>query len=59
MDNFNYAQKQRLSFIDFKLMFFGHFTRSEVVEHFKMGLSNTTRDITPYKEFDINSNNAR
>ena len=50
MDNLNYAQQQRLAFIDFKLMFVGHFTRSEVVEHFKMGLSNATRDINLYKE---------
>lgn len=50
MDNLSYAQKQRLSFIDFKLMFVGYFTRSEVVEHFKMGLSNATRDINLYKE---------
>lgn len=50
MDNLAYAQKQRLAFIDFKLMFVGHFTRSEVVEHFKMGLSNATRDINLYKE---------
>lgn len=50
MDNLNYAQKQRLAYIDFKLMFVGHFTRSEVVEHFKMGLSNATRDINLYKE---------
>lgn len=50
MDNLSYAQKQRLAFIDFKLMFVGHFTRSEVVEHFKMGLSNATRDINLYKE---------
>ncbi|MPW36354.1 WYL domain-containing protein [Vibrio sp. B1Z05] len=50
MNNINYAQKQRLSYIDFKLMFVGHFMRSEVVEHFKMGLSNATRDINLYKE---------
>lgn len=50
MDKLNYAQKQRLAYIDFKLMFVGHFTRSEVVEHFKMGLSNATRDINLYKE---------
>ncbi|MEZ8333314.1 WYL domain-containing protein [Vibrio splendidus] len=50
MDNLNYAQKQRLAYIDFKLMFVGYFTRSEVVEHFKMGLSNATRDINLYKE---------
>ena len=61
MEQLNYAQKQRLSFIDFKLMFVGHFTRSEVVEHFKMGLSNATRDINLYKELASNNlvyNNA-
>lgn len=51
MERLSYAQKQRLAFIDFKLMFVGHFTRSEVVEHFKMGLSNATRDINLYKEY--------
>lgn len=55
MDKFNYAQKQRLAYIDFKLMFIGHFTRSEVVEHFKMGLSNATRDINLYKELASNN----
>ncbi len=57
----NYAQTQRLAYIDFKLMFVGHFTRSEVVEHFKMGLSNATRDINLYKELASNNlvyNNA-
>ncbi|EKA7348148.1 WYL domain-containing protein [Vibrio vulnificus] len=55
MDNLNYAQKQRLAYIDFKLMFVGHFMRSEVVEHFKMGLSNATRDINLYKELAPNN----
>ena len=50
MAQLNYAQKQRLAFIDFKLMFIGHFSRSEIVEHFRMGLSNATRDINLYKE---------
>lgn len=50
MDSFNYAQKKRLAYIDFKLMFFGHFSRSDVVTHFNMGLSNATPDINLYKE---------
>ena len=50
MDNLSHAQKQRLAYIDFRLMFVGHFARSEVVSHFKMGLSNATRDINLYKE---------
>lgn len=55
MNNLSYSQKQRLSYIDFRLMFVGHFTRAEVVEHFKMGLSAATRDIKLYKELaDIN-----
>lgn len=50
MDNLSFSQKQRLYFIDFRLMFVGHFTRAEVVEHFKSGLSSATRDINIYKE---------
>lgn len=50
MEQLSYAQKQRLSYIDFRLMFVGHFSRAEVVAHFKMGLSNATRDINLYKE---------
>ena len=50
LDDFNYAQKQRLGYIDFKLMFVGHLTRSEIVSHFEKGLSSATRDINLYKE---------
>ncbi len=50
MDTLSYAQQQRLSYIDFKLMFVGYFTRAELVEHFQMGQSNATRDIKLYKE---------
>lgn len=49
MDNLNYVQK-RLDFIDFKLMFVGYFRCSEVVEHFKMGLSQETCNINLYKD---------
>lgn len=55
MENLSYAQKQRLGYIDFKLMFVGHFSRLEVVEHFKMGLSNATRDINLYKEYTVDN----
>lgn len=55
MDKLSYAQRQRLAYIDFKLMFVGHFSRSEVVEHFKMGLSNASRDINLYKEWASNN----
>lgn len=46
----NFAQKQRLAYIDFKLLFIGHVTRSEVVNYFGQGLSSASRDITLYKE---------
>ena len=50
MDKLSYSQQQRLYFIDFRLMFVGSFTRAEVVQHFKLGLSAATRDIYLYKE---------
>ena len=51
MDKLSHSQQQRLYFIDFRLMFFGSFTRSEVVNHFRLGLSAATRDINLYKEY--------
>jgi hypothetical protein len=50
LEKYNYAQKQRLGYIDFKLMFVGYLTRSEIVCHFEKGLSSATRDINLYKE---------
>lgn len=55
MENLTYSQKKRLAYIDFRLMFVGHFSRAEVVEHFQMGLSAATRDINLYKEL-VDSN---
>lgn len=46
----NFVQKQRLAYIDFKLLFIGHVTRSEVVNYFGQGLSSASRDITLYKD---------
>lgn len=46
----NYAQKQRLAYIDFCLMFRGHLTRNDLVEKFQVGLSAGTRDFNIYKE---------
>ncbi|WP_339720486.1 WYL domain-containing protein [uncultured Paraglaciecola sp.] len=48
--NVNYAQKQRLAFIDFLLMFKGSFSRSDLTKKFEMGMANATRDISLYKE---------
>lgn len=49
MDEFSFAQKQRLAYIDFKLYFTGMVTRSEIVSHFELGLAAATRDLKFYK----------
>lgn len=49
-NDLNYAQKQRLAYIDFKLLFVGHVTRAEFVSYFGHGLSSASRDLTLYKE---------
>jgi hypothetical protein len=54
--SFTYAQKQRLAFIDFLLMFKGSFSRSDLTTKFEMGMANATRDITLYRE--LSSQNA-
>jgi len=50
MDEFSFAQKQRLAYIDFKLYFTGMVTRSEIVSHFELGLAAATRDLKFYRE---------
>lgn len=50
MDEFSFAQKQRLAYIDFKLYFTGMVTRSEIVSHFELGLAAATRDLKYYKD---------
>ena len=50
MNEFSFAQKQRLAYIDFKLYFTGMVTRSEIVTHFELGLAAATRDLKIYKE---------
>lgn len=51
MKELNFAQKQRLIYIDFKLYFTGVMTRSEIVAHFDLGMAAATRDIKLYKDF--------
>lgn len=46
----NYSQKQRLAYIDFKLLFVGFVTRAEIVSHFEKGLTSASRDLNSYKE---------
>ncbi|MGP9669786.1 WYL domain-containing protein [Pseudoalteromonas sp. AOP31-A2-14] len=50
MDEFSFAQKQRLAYVDFKLYFTGMVTRSEIVSHFELGLAAATRDLKFYKD---------
>jgi hypothetical protein len=50
IDQLNYSQKQRLAYIDFKLLFSGLVTRNEIVNRFELGLAAASRDIALYKE---------
>jgi len=50
LKNINYAQRERLAFIDFCLQFFGQISRADLVNHFKTGLASCSRDLTFYRE---------
>lgn len=50
LKNVNYAQKQRLAYIDFKLMFTGSVTRIEIIQRFECGTAAASRDLALYKE---------
>ncbi len=51
----NFSQKQRLAYIDFKLLFVGFVTRAEIVSHFEKGLTSASRDLNSYKELCPNN----
>lgn len=50
LKNVNYAQKQRLAYIDFKLMFTSSVTRNEIIQRFECGTAAASRDLALYKE---------
>lgn len=50
LDHINFSQKQRLAYIDFKLLFVGYVTRAEIVNYFEKGLTSATKDLNLYKE---------
>lgn len=50
LNNVNYAQKQRLAYIDFKLMFTSSITRNEIIQRFECGTAAASRDLALYKE---------
>lgn len=54
-ETLSFAQKQRLAYIDFLLMFKGAFSRSDLTTKFQMGMANATRDISLYKELAPNN----
>lgn len=50
LDKLNYAQRERLAFIDFCLQFVGQMSRADLISHFGIGLASSSRDLTLYKE---------
>jgi hypothetical protein len=55
LEKLGFAQKQRLAYIDFSLMFKGAIFRQDLINRFEVGLSAASRDLTIYK--DLASNN--
>ena len=50
LDSISYAQKQRLAYIDFCLLFKGSVYRQEIINRFEIGLSASSRDFSTYKK---------
>ena len=55
LEKLNYAQRERLVFIDFCLQFAGQIARADLINHFKTGLASCSRDLTLYKELAPNN----
>ena len=49
VDNYSHGQQERLAFIDFSLQYFGHVSRTDLIQRFKTGLAASTRDFSAYK----------
>ncbi len=50
IEKLSFVQKQRLTFIDFCLLFRGSINRKQLTHKFEMGMANATRDLALYKE---------
>jgi len=50
LENMSYAQRQRLAYIDFCLLFKGEIYRNDLINRFEVGLSAGSRDFNLYKE---------
>jgi hypothetical protein len=57
IDKLGYAQKQRLAYIDFCLLFKGSIYRQDLINRFEVGLSAGSRDFSIYKELASNNLN--
>ena len=55
LEDISFAQKQRLAYIDFSLMFKGSIFRLDLINRFEVGLSAGSRDFKLYKEFAPNN----
>lgn len=64
LEDISFAQKQRLAYIDFSLMFKGSIFRLDLINRFEVGLSAGSRDFKLYKElaphnFEYNTQQKR
>lgn len=50
IEELNYAQRERLAYIDFCLEYFGKVSRTELIEKFQTGLASCSRDLAMYRE---------
>lgn len=50
LSELNFAQRERLAFIDFCLAYFGQVSRADLVDKFQTGLASCSRDLSLYKE---------
>ena len=55
LDSLQYAQKERLAYIDFALQYFGQISRADLINHFRTGLASCTRDLTLYRNLAPNN----
>lgn len=54
-DNISQAQRERMSYIDFRLDFFGEINRSDLVSRFGIKDAAATRDITLYRKAGVDN----
>ncbi|PKF57214.1 WYL domain-containing protein [Alteromonadales bacterium alter-6D02] len=51
----NYAQRERLAYIDFCLEYHGQIGRADLIQRFKTGLASCSRDLSLYRELAPNN----